>query len=153
MTQQLEWMFNQSGAIPYRHKDSELEVLLITSRKRKRWVIPKGIVEVPLTSQDSAAKEAWEEAGITGQVSLTPVGTYQYQKWGGTCQVQVYLLQVEQILENWPEAELRDRQWVSVEEAAKRVDEEQLKQMILALPELLPEKKSTSEGEKHEGSR
>lgn len=131
------WMYNQSGVIPYRYRDEELEVLLITSRKRKRWVIPKGIIEPHLLPQDSAAQEAWEEAGIRGQVSQTPLGTYQYHKWGGTCQVKVFLLQVEEMRETWPEAKLRDRQWFSIGEAVNRVDEAELKQMLLALPELV----------------
>jgi 8-oxo-dGTP pyrophosphatase MutT (NUDIX family) len=111
--------------------------MLITSRKRKRWVIPKGIIEPHLLPHDSAAQEAWEEAGIRGRVSQTPLGTYQYHKWGGTCRVRVFLLQVEEMLETWPEADLRDRQWFNIDEAAKRVDEAELKQMLLALPELL----------------
>jgi 8-oxo-dGTP pyrophosphatase MutT (NUDIX family) len=130
------WMFIQSGVIPYRRRGGEIEILLITSRKRKRWVIPKGIVEVPLSPSDSASKEAWEEAGILGQIIQPPLGTYQYDKWGGTCQVEVFLLQIETVLESWPE-DWRDRQWVSLEEAANRVDEPELKQMILALPDLL----------------
>ncbi len=129
-------MFIQSGVIPYRCRHGELEVLLITSRKRKRWLIPKGIVETWLSPKDSAVKEAWEEAGILGQVIQPPLGTYQYDKWGGTCRVEVFLLQVETVLESWPE-EWRDRQWLSLEEAASRVDEAELKQMILAVPGLL----------------
>ena len=132
-----DWMFNQSGVIPYRSRNGEIEVLLITSRKQKHWVIPKGIVEVPLTPQDSAAKEAWEEAGITGQVSQTPVGSYQYFKWGGTCHVEVFLLRVEAVLENWPEADLRTRRWLSVEAAAGQVEEQQLRQLLLSLPDFL----------------
>jgi 8-oxo-dGTP pyrophosphatase MutT (NUDIX family) len=131
-----QWMFIQSGVIPCRCRQGEVEILLITSRKRKRWVIPKGIVETPLNPADSAAKEAWEEAGILGQIIQPPLGTYQYDKWGGTCQVEVFLFQVESVLESWPE-EWRDRQWLSLDEAAGRVDEAELKQMILAVPELL----------------
>lgn len=117
--------------------------MLITSRRRKRWVIPKGIIEGPLTPRESAAQEAWEEAGITGQVSQSAINSYRYNKWGGTCQVKVFLLQVETVLDNWPER-WRDRQWLSVKEAASRVDEEELKQIILAVPELL--KKQGSKG-------
>lgn len=133
MNQRPTWMFVQSGVIPYRCRQGEVEVLLITSRKRKRWVIPKGVVEAGLNPADSAAKEAWEEAGISGQVIQPSLGIYHYDKWGGTCRVEVFLLQVETALESWPE-DWRDRQWLSLAEAASRVDESELKQMILAVP-------------------
>ena len=123
--------FEQSGVIPYRIRDGNLEVLLITSRRRKRWIIPKGIIEPDMNPQDSAAKEAWEEAGIRGQVASNLIGTYEYQKWGGTCRVQVFLLQVETVLEDWPEASYRKREWLSVQEAVKRVEEAELKQILL----------------------
>lgn len=137
MNQTPDWIFNQSGVIPYREVGGELQVLLITSRKRKRWVIPKGIVETPLSPRDSAANEAWEEAGITGRVSSAAIGVYRYNKWGGTCRVQVFPMQVTDMLDQWPEVDLRDREWVSLAEAARRVDEADLKQMILALPDTL----------------
>jgi 8-oxo-dGTP pyrophosphatase MutT (NUDIX family) len=136
MNRAAQWMFIQSGVIPYRRRRGQVEVLLITSRKRRRWVIPKGIVETPLCPADSAAKEAWEEAGILGQVIQPPLGTYEYNKWGGTCYVEVFLFQVESVMESWPE-EWRDRQWLSLNEAAGRVDEADLKQMILAVPAVI----------------
>jgi 8-oxo-dGTP pyrophosphatase MutT (NUDIX family) len=123
--------FEQSGVIPYRIRSENIEVLLITSCRRKRWIIPKGIIEPDMTPQDSAAKEAWEEAGIRGQVAPNLMGTYEYQKWGGTCRVQVFLLQVEMVLEDWPEASYRKREWLSVQEAVKRVEEAELKQILL----------------------
>ena len=137
MSQVPGWFFNQSGVIPYRVRDGEIEVLLITSLKRKRWVIPKGVVEPRMSPADSAVQEAWEEAGLVGQVSGTSPGSYVYHKWGGTCYVEVFLLRVETILEDWPEAGLRDRQWLGLEEAAGRVNEEELKQIIRALPGFL----------------
>jgi 8-oxo-dGTP pyrophosphatase MutT (NUDIX family) len=137
MNQHPSWIFNQSGVIPYRLGNGTLEILLITNRRRSRWVIPKGIVEPGLSPRDSAAQEAWEEAGLTGQVSATSPGSYVYHKWGGTCRVEVFLLRVESIHEDWPEANARTRQWLTVEEAARRVDEEKLKQIILSVPGLL----------------
>ncbi len=137
MNQPPAWFFKQSAVIPYRIKAEKIEVLLITSRKRKRWVIPKGVIEPLMSPQESAASEAWEEAGITGQISDTSIGDYEYQKWGGTCHVQVFLLKVETVLEDWPESIMRSRQWLSLEQAAGRVDEKKLKQMLLSLPDLL----------------
>jgi 8-oxo-dGTP pyrophosphatase MutT (NUDIX family) len=142
MSQNPNWInsdqiYNQSAVIPYRHTPQGIEVMLITSRKRKRWVIPKGIVEQHLSAAESAVQEAWEEAGIRGEVSDRPVGMYRYKKWGGTCRVKVFLLRVKAVIDDWPESTIRSREWLSVPEAAGRVDEADLKQMILSLPEIL----------------
>jgi 8-oxo-dGTP pyrophosphatase MutT (NUDIX family) len=132
-TNSFDWIYNQSGVIPYRRAEDGIEILLIKSRSGKRWVIPKGIIEHELSPQESAQKEAYEEAGITGQIIKEMVGKYTYKKWGGTCTVQVYLLEVEKIFEEWPEDFFRTREWISVEEATKRVDEEELKKFIQAI--------------------
>ena len=120
-------LVEQSGVIPYRIMDSKIEVMLITSSGGKRWVIPKGLIEPNMTPEDSAAKEAWEEAGVLGKVFPDLMGTYEYYKSGCTWQVDVFLLQVVTVVENWPEAYKRKRQWMSIPKAIKRVDEPDLK--------------------------
>ncbi|MGB8689382.1 MAG: NUDIX hydrolase [Microcoleus sp.] len=130
-------LVEQSGVIPYRIMDEKIEVMLITSSGGKRWVIPKGLIEPDMTSQDSAAKEAWEEAGLLGQVFPDLMGTYEYYKSGYICQVEVFLLLVQTVRENWPEAYKRKRQWVSIPKAIKRVDEPELKLIFGDLPHRL----------------
>ena len=126
-----DWYYTQSAVIPYRLRAGVMEVLLVTSRKRKRWVVPKGIVEPSLSAAESAAKEALEEAGIRGRVLAAPAGRYEYRKWGGTCVVEVFTMQVEEVLEHWPE-EYRDREWLRPEEAASRVQEPALEALLLS---------------------
>ena len=106
---------------------------MITSRKKKRWVMPKGVIEPELCARTSAIKEALEEAGIEGPVSDEPIGTYCYKKWGGTCRVHVYVMRVEQVLEMWEESH-RDREWVPLREAVDRTQEEDLRNLIRLLP-------------------
>ena len=130
------WFYHQSGVIPYRIIHQELEVLLITSRRRKHWIIPKGVIDPGSNAQESAAKEAYEEAGIRGRMSDTPVGEYQYEKWGGICTVKVFLLEVETVLDEWPEASTRQRQWLTVKDAARTVKEPELQSLILKVPDL-----------------
>ena len=127
------WFYQQSAAIPVRLRAGVVEVLLVTSHSGKRWVVPKGIVEADLSPAESAAKEAWEEAGVLGRVRPEPVGSYQYQKWGGTCTVEVFVLDVESPADTWPEQELRQRRWFDVNEAAGTVREEGLAAMIRGL--------------------
>lgn len=132
------WFYQQSGVIPYRRGDSpnELEVLLITSRGRGRWIIPKGVIDPGETPIDSAQREALEEAGIEGKSWATALGEYQYKKWGGTCVVEVFALEVTKTHDAWPESNIRRRQWMSVKKAAEAVEESGLKKLILKVLEL-----------------
>ena len=131
-----DYFYIQSGVIPFRREGEEMQVLLITSSGGRRWVIPKGIVEPGLSASASAAKEAQEEAGLEGHVYSTPMGTYQRQKWGGTCTVEVFLMEVVEVFETWPEA-FRHRQWMTIEAAAALVEEEDLKRLLRRVPAFL----------------
>ena len=131
-----DYFFVQSAVIPYRKHNGDIEILLITSRKKRRWVIPKGVKEPELSAPTSAAQEALEEAGIEGQVSEHPIGRYEYKKWGGTCRVEVFTMRVEKVHDDWLE-NYRDREWVSLEQAASRVNEKQLKKMLRSMPDFL----------------
>ena len=131
-----DYFFVQSAVIPYRKHNDDIEILLITSRKKRRWVIPKGVKEPDLSPPDSAAQEALEEAGIEGLVSEHPIGRYEYKKWGGTCRVEVFIMKVQKVHAEWLESH-RDREWVSLEQAASRVNEKELKKMLKTMPDFL----------------
>lgn len=128
------WFYKQSAAVPFRVVDGRAEVLLITSRKGKRWIVPKGVIDLGKTASEAAANEAFEEAGVRGQILESPVGEYSYEKWGGTCRVQVFLLKVETVLDEWPEGGERDREWMTPERAAELLKEEELKRVALSIP-------------------
>jgi len=130
MGQVPEHFYTQSAVVPYRILENHVEILLITSREKKRWVLPKGVVEPDLGAVDSAIKEAWEEAGVEGAVTPCALGSYTYEKWGGTCSVQVFPLQVERVSEIWPECS-RTRHWFEPEEAVRRVHEPGLKELLI----------------------
>jgi len=130
------WFYQQSGVIPYRLKRNGTEVLLITSRGRGRWIIPKGVIDPGTAAIDSACKEAYEEAGIRGRASAKALGNYKYDKWGGTCTVTVFALKVSTLLEKWPEDSVRRRRWMSVEEAAQAVEEPALRKLIRGISDL-----------------
>ena len=133
MRTQPDYFYSQSAVIPFRLRSDKLEVLLITSRRRKRWIIPKGVVEQDLTPIESAQKEAFEEAGVEGIVRGQSLGIYENEKWGGICRVAVYAMQVKTVHDTWPEDD-RTREWTDLETAAERVHEADLEAMILALP-------------------
>lgn len=127
--------FKQSAALPYRLRrdGTGLEVLLVTSMSKGDWIIPKGVIESDMTAYDSAAKEAWEEAGVTGRVGTRRVGAYEYDKAGGVCTVDVYDLEVEQTHDAWPECFDRKRRWVTVDEAVALVRRAEVQHLIRTL--------------------
>jgi phosphohistidine phosphatase len=109
---------------------------MVTSTSRKRWVIPKGVKEPHLSLKKSAIKEAWEEAGIRGKVSRPAIGTYSYRKWGGTCTVEVFAMEVSKVVRNWEES-FRDREWLSRREALRRIKGKGLQRIVRQLPDLV----------------
>lgn len=131
---QLRRLRRQSGVIPYRVRDGELEVLLITSRGKGDWIIPKGTVEVAMGEAESALKEAWEEAGVRGRVvGNGSVGSWEYSKYGGVCTVVVYDMEVDAVADAWPERSERDRRWATVTQAADLVKREAVRKLIAGL--------------------
>lgn len=115
-----------------------MEILLVTSRETKRWLIPKGWPMKGKKPYKAAALEAMEEAGVKGTVAQAPIGHYDYWKRRtehfDLCRVQVYPLEVLKKLKKWPEMNQRETRWFSVEEAARQVLEPALGELIKALP-------------------
>ncbi len=128
----------QYAALCYRlkKKTGDIEVLLLTSRDTGRWVIPKGWPMPGKLSHEVAAREAYEEAGVRGTVETEPLGSFGYDKLlkDGIqipCRVQVYALEVSELVKNFKEKGERSLEWVSCEDAAGRVHEQELSDIIL----------------------
>jgi phosphohistidine phosphatase len=124
-----DYWYKQSAIIPYRLNNEEIEILLITSRKKKHWIIPKGIVEKDLCPFESAKKEALEEAGISGKGNKKIIGKYKYKKWGSKCSVEVYSMEVETVYKDWLE-NFRERKWIKSNEIIRYIDNKKLMKII-----------------------
>ena len=125
----------QYAALPWRRRNG-IEILLITSRETRRWVIPKGWPITGRSAAESAAQEAYEEAGVRGHMAAKSSGYYDYHKRlpGGArklFRVDVFAMEVTEVLDLWPEAHERRRQWLSPQEAAEHVHEAELAALIL----------------------
>jgi len=129
----LEFNFNQSGVIPYRKNEGGLEILLITSINKQKWIIPKGYVEFNLSPFESAKKEAFEEAGIIGSNETIELGTIAIKKDLGVTHMKIFSMEVIKILEDYPEKELRKRKWFNTEEASLKVTIAEIPAMIASL--------------------
>lgn len=126
----------QVAALCWRKNGSEPQILLIRSLDSNRWIIPKGWPMRGKTLAQAAAIEAWEEAGVKGQTSPDPIGSFQYDKRRATgvtqsCTVQVFSLHVSTHADDFPEAAIRNSKWVSRTEAIKRIREPELQELIL----------------------
>lgn len=111
-------MIDQAGTIPFRlNPNGGLELLLVTSKSGSRWVFPKGRIERGRTGAEQAILETYEEAGVLGDLLLPGIGSYSYAKNGATHLVQMFLLQVDRVLDRWPEAAARHRSWLPLEAA------------------------------------
>jgi 8-oxo-dGTP pyrophosphatase MutT (NUDIX family) len=128
--------FDQSGVIPYRKKNGKVEILLVTTIRRKRWIIPKGFIEYHMSPFQSAKKEAFEEAGVRGSNTTRILGTYNNQKRGSELLTKIYSMRVNKVFKDYPEKNLRKRKWFSVYDAAKKVDISELATMIRRLGKL-----------------
>ncbi|WP_025052275.1 NUDIX hydrolase [Sulfitobacter noctilucae] len=127
----------QFAALCYRVRRGKVQILLITSRGSKRWIVPKGWPMDGKTPAASAALEAWEEAGVTGKAAQTCLGVYTYDKDVGLeddlpCVVMLYPLEVTALAKKYPECGQRRRRWVSRKKAAQAVKERDLSRLIAA---------------------
>lgn len=124
---------DQCGAICFRTDDNGATlVLLISSRGTKRWVIPKGTLEVGEKPHECAEREASEEAGISGKADKGPIGYFTYIKDLGTPPyiVSVFLLRVKSIAKHFREEGQREGVWVTPGEAAQMVQEPELQSIF-----------------------
>ena len=117
--------------------DGEINILLVSSRETGRWVIPKGWPSKKMSDAKAAAREARQEAGVTGKVWRKPVGFYRYRKVlpenSRILDVAVYVLWVRKQRKSWPEQKERTRIWTTLEDAAKLVREPGLKRLLAEL--------------------
>ena len=126
----------QLAALPWRlGKDGSIQVLMITSRTNKKWMLPKGWPMPGKTDAEAASQEALEEAGVSGLASEAPVGSYAYIMLcddGSTkpSQAVVFSLRVAKERRKWPEKGERSRKWFNAEEAAKMAHEPDLARLL-----------------------
>jgi 8-oxo-dGTP pyrophosphatase MutT (NUDIX family) len=123
-----QWVL-QAAAVPV----YDGQVCLVTSSSGRRWVVPKGLIDPGQTAGETALQEAWEEAGLAGVLHDEPVGSYLYDKYGGLCHVTVFLMQVTEEADDWPERAARQRVWMPFEDALDRVREPGLREILEAV--------------------
>ncbi|MDC0736919.1 NUDIX hydrolase [Cognatishimia sp. SS12] len=127
---------SQFSALIYRIHQGKVQFLLITTRRTKRWIAPKGWPMGNMRPADAAAQEAWEEAGVKGKTSDQCLGVYTYVKRQDRAPnlmvaVMVYPMKAKTLHDKFPEAGQRRRKWFNRKKAAKLVHEPELAKIIL----------------------
>lgn len=116
----------QAGAIPYALRDDKLVFLLITSSSG-RWIFPKGRVEAGEDGPACAAREAFEEAGVSGDIAAEAVSCFdvpvERQGMQYEAELCLYGMRVSDQQDRWPERGDRARHWVTFEELRELVDD------------------------------
>jgi 8-oxo-dGTP pyrophosphatase MutT (NUDIX family) len=125
----------QLAALCYRKGEAGPEVLLITSRNTKRWIIPKGWPMADLSARKTAKLEAFEEAGIVGKVGKQPIGEYRSMKGIGRgmkvrTNIVVYPLKVDEQVSDFPESGQRQVVWLTPDQAVNRCQEDGLRHLL-----------------------
>ncbi|MCJ7554192.1 MAG: NUDIX hydrolase [Ignavibacteriaceae bacterium] len=132
-----EYTFYQSCVIPYRINNGNLEILLITSLRKKKWIVPKGFVEFNLSAFESAKKEAYEEAGVQGANETVELGEFKVEKGAGITIVKVYSMEVTKELDTYPEMNMRKRKWHSFKDALEKLELTYLKNYLTKLEKMV----------------
>lgn len=127
----------QVATLCWRDNGAGTEILLIRSLDTNRWILPKGWPMRGKTLAQAAEIEAWEEAGVRGEIAAESIGYFTTEKRRGSgvkqpARVQVYSLRVTGISDEFPESHLRKSQWFSVAEALKKLSEPDLDALILS---------------------
>ena len=128
----------QVGALCWRLHKRRIQVLLVTSRDTRRWVLPKGWPIPGLTPEAASAQEAWEEAGVLGKIVAPSIGRYCYDKIRPEaealpCCVDVFALRVQSLKSAVPERKERQRKWFGADDAAGLVAEAELGDLLRRL--------------------
>jgi 8-oxo-dGTP pyrophosphatase MutT (NUDIX family) len=123
-------LLRQAAVVPLNKSG---QICLVSSRSGKRWVVPKGNMEPGKSAGEIGLQEAWEEAGLVGLLQGEPIGSYVYEKDGFVCHVIVFVMDVTEQVDFYPEVAFRRRQWVSPEQAIDRLEEAGLREMVRTL--------------------
>lgn len=113
----------QAAVIPVRRTKSGVQLCIIRRKNSTKWGIPKGFIDDGDSRKQAALNEAYEEAGLSGQVIGESIGTYVYEKGDATLTVVVFLMEVLEEEKEWQEMGFRERRWCSLEEAYVLLEE------------------------------
>jgi len=127
--------YKYSGVVPFWFKDGTLQVLLVKTKSKKKWITPKGKIEENMTPQESALKEAEEEGGIKGEIIGEELGYYnlEKEKLDKEDRILLFPMKVTEELIDYKEKNIRERRWCSMDEVLILLSNDDLKKLIQSI--------------------
>ena len=130
------------AALPFRRSRGRWEVLLVTTRRSGRWIVPKGRPIKGCTPARTAKIEALEEAGVSGAISRKSIGSFEWKSRFAKrnvrpSRIEVYPLAVRKEHDSWKDKAHRSRRWLSIAEAARTVHPEEFGDLLQAFRTML----------------
>lgn len=105
----------QAGAIAFRAEGDRTTVLLVRSKKDPTiWVFPKGHIDDDESERETAIRETWEEAGVSGVLGQAVGAPLEFDSGKEPISVQYFVMRATSEL---PSPEGRDKLWLTVNEA------------------------------------
>ena len=135
----LGWFYTparlQIAALCMRPGETETEILLVSTRDTGRLILPKCWPEADKQDYETAATEAYEEAGVVGKADPCALGTFSSYKGRSDgskirTRVLVFKLQFEKQLNKFPELGQRQCIRLPFSEAVHRANENSLKRFL-----------------------
>jgi len=115
-------------------QNGDLEILLVTSRGKGNWILPKGKVKPGKTAALSAQEEVYEEAGAVGIVDQALVARFDLKApmagQDAREEMQIFSLEVETLALVWPEMFQRQRRWTSLRDALELVKNARIRRAL-----------------------
>ena len=108
----------QAGVLAWLPGTDPVQFCIVTSRRTGRWILPKGNVDPGMSSREAAEQEALEEAGLVGTAAPEPIAIFRAPKirppliW--TIEIAYYPMRIDEVLDDWIEADLRGRRFVTL---------------------------------------
>lgn len=122
------------GAIAYQSVADSIELCFVSSRRhRDTLTLPKGIVKYNEKLTKAAARELFEEAGVFGKVKRKAYPLLFVSKKPEIDDVLYFFVKIQNVSQNWPEAGLRKRVFLTLDEALYRTTSQSTQKIISLL--------------------
>jgi 8-oxo-dGTP pyrophosphatase MutT (NUDIX family) len=122
------------AVVPVVKKNNRHHVCLVTSRCKRKWIVPTGKPEKHLTNKQVALLEAYEEAGVTGKFDKSFRKSIDVSSPSGrkVRRTDLFLINVDRQLNKWPEMKQRRRIFVDIRKLHHFVCDKKLSRTIQA---------------------
>ena len=119
-------MEHKIGVIPFDISRERIAIMFVTSQKRGRWILPKGNLKAGESHKKASKREAFEEAGVIGNLLKNFPMTHVIHKTNkasiSRVMVTYYPMLVSEQFDEWPEKRKRERHWALLDDALRVTD-------------------------------